>query len=988
MKGLLFFLAANFAGAALAHASFASSSKVSHHVDDAFANSPIVFHTRSTEKQPQMPGIKLRITFVQLNDDVLDNIKESGIELESLSREFLQAGVVVNSLAQVEYLSGLKEIQHIYRAYPPRTRVGSVDGDGVVAMGVDNYNNGPEALTGAGVSIGIISDSFAKREARALQEVPISDYDFHWPAIGNITSTIPQLSGDAPETVYSAYDEPNDNLNIDEGAAMAEIVHDIAPGADILFHSAGDYPTDFAEAIDHLCLPTGDLVQIPYWPKLRPNDPDEYSHGMDPNDPARGLGANIVVDDIGFWTSLIYQDDVIALAANACFDRGAFYLSAAGNDGDSGIRTEYQHGLMPTTFAVNNKGTLTHGHNWGTPSNEDYSFEVTLAPREGIAAVLHWNQPALSVQQEKVNPPLVDLELVVRDQSDGSIPRGYTSSNLQNNGLYSADPWEIVSIDNYSSEPKTYSIQVYHASGSNSHIPQNESTPIEFNIGFYTTRAGEDPDDIYPIFEYDVSGAAMYGQNLAAGVMSVAAVPYWESPNINQAGGETVEIDAEPFSSKGGLLEKQFNRDGSFSITTVRKPDLASVDGVNTTFFGQQISDGDRHPNFFGTSAAAPGAAAVAALLIEASGDSYTSAELFEAMTCSTVDIKGYRASEGWDDVTGAGLLMLDLPSININGPTVVSPGQTLIMEAEVISNRGDGTASWEVIEGNPDVIFSVNKQIRLTMPGSESDVKLAVTAIDDCGVKIKKEITLVARADTTPPTITVESDYIDGIETFTLTSFAEDNESGIESVSWKLIDGPEATITVVDSTNAQVTPSEEGTYIIEATAMNGSGLETKQERSIRVFVAQPPVIKPANENIYTEVGVPHPDLKYYAYHPFSNDESRATTLVIEQISGPEASVTITAEASGSRSTEYQIVADVDKPAIYQFKITGTIDSTGARGSRLLTIYVREGDQGSQPPPTSNGPSSSSSGGGGNMPVSFVALLFLLLFKRRSTGAA
>ncbi len=52
-----------------------------------------------------------------------------------------------------------------------------------------------------------------------------------------------------------------------------------------------------------------------------------------------------------------------------------------------------------------------------------------------------------------------------------------------------------------------------------------------------------------------------------------------------------------------------------------QKPDMAAMDGANTTFFVSDASqDKDPFPNFFGTSAAAPHAAASAALVLEANG--------------------------------------------------------------------------------------------------------------------------------------------------------------------------------------------------------------------------------------------------------------------------------------------------------------------------------------------------------------------------------
>src|SRR4029077_18413708 len=51
------------------------------------------------------------------------------------------------------------------------------------------------------------------------------------------------------------------------------------------------------------------------------------------------------------------------------------------------------------------------------------------------------------------------------------------------------------------------------------------------------------------------------------------------------------------------------------------KPNLAAMDGGNTTFFTSDTNrDLDTFPNFFGTSAAAPTAASIAALVLQSKG--------------------------------------------------------------------------------------------------------------------------------------------------------------------------------------------------------------------------------------------------------------------------------------------------------------------------------------------------------------------------------
>ncbi|MGH8239385.1 MAG: S8 family serine peptidase, partial [Steroidobacteraceae bacterium] len=101
-----------------------------------------------------------------------------------------------------------------------------------------------------------------------------------------------------------------------------------------------------------------------------------------------------------------------------------------------------------------------------------------------------------------------------------------------------------------------------------------------------------------------------YGHNSAAGANGVAAYAFF-APFVPEA-----------FTSPGPSTIYFDKNNRRFKHPEIRlKPDMAAMDGANTTFFVSDSSvDPDTFPNFFGTSAAAPHAAAVAALVLDAAG--------------------------------------------------------------------------------------------------------------------------------------------------------------------------------------------------------------------------------------------------------------------------------------------------------------------------------------------------------------------------------
>jgi subtilisin-like proprotein convertase family protein len=165
----------------------------------------------------------------------------------------------------------------------------------------------------------------------------------------------------------------------------------------------------------------------------------------------------------------------------------------------------------------------------------------------------------------------------------------------------------------------------------------------------------------------------------------------------------------ERFSSDGPR-KIFFNADGTpvAGGSVIRqKPDITAADGVSTSVAG--------FSPFYGTSAAAPHAAAIAGLVLSGN-PGMSNADVRQALTATAVDI----GAPGVDNRTGAGVILADrvlaytgaspqplavaqAPSVKgPNGSPFVKPGDTATVTLPVY-NGGDGTAaSTSVVVDSP----------------------------------------------------------------------------------------------------------------------------------------------------------------------------------------------------------------------------------------------------------------------------------------------
>jgi hypothetical protein len=479
-------------------------------------------------------------------------------------------------------------------------------------------------VDGSGVTVGILSDSFDRDPLAATH------------AAGDV------LSGDLPGsgspcgsgTAVNVLGDPEGEGD-DEGRAMAQIVHDLAPGAAIDFASAFTGELSFAANIRALA----------------------------------GAGAQVIADDVAYFEEPFFQDGPVAVAVDEVAAAGVSYFSAAGNDNlidaagrdiasweapafrDSGgcpgalvtLSEELEESEelkgVPTPQGLH----PTHCLDFNPKAGQDETFGITVEAGEELALDLQW--------AESWNGVGSDLDAFLLDEEGKVIEAGGAPvAAVEDNVGGSQRPFEFLSWENEGPEEEVQLV-VNRYSGSS---PRLKFALLENGGGVAETE--------YPSSSQgDVVGPTVFGHSGAASATAVGAVRY-NNP-----------VKPENFSSRGPVKHYfgPLTGPGPAPPTgeqAIPKPDLVASDGGANTFFGNLQTGIWR---FYGTSAAAPHAAAVAALVRQAN-PAASGAQVREdlAATAHPVGAFGPEAvGAGLIDAYGAVAALALPPTVTITKP-------------------------------------------------------------------------------------------------------------------------------------------------------------------------------------------------------------------------------------------------------------------------------------------------------------------------------
>lgn len=248
---------------------------------------------------------------------------------------------------------------------------------------------------------------------------------------------------------------------------------------------------------------------------------------------------------------------------------------------------------------------------------------------------------------------------------------GGTANNI------GGDPVEVFSYRNNSASEQTCQISIEQVRG---------PIPGKIKYVYYGSMTVE---------EYNTNSSTLYGHANAAGAVATGAARYDRTP----AFGTSPPV-IETFSSQGGT-PILYDVDGDPVNIMRQKPEIVAPDGVNTTFFSSDSSiDTDSYPNFFGTSAAAPHAAGVAALFKQLDSSTQPSV-ITSAMISTAIDMNG----TAFDYRTGYGLLQADaaLAMIDADADRVFNDIDNCPNDANPLQDNNDGDDEGDVCDLDDD---------------------------------------------------------------------------------------------------------------------------------------------------------------------------------------------------------------------------------------------------------------------------------------------
>ncbi|OXM48252.1 neuroendocrine convertase 1 [Amycolatopsis alba DSM 44262] len=648
----------------------------------------------------------------QVSEALLNGLRESGAGIRAVSEHYgsVRAEVPLDAVPVIAGREDVKRVETANEAYTARQLAEPASADQAKPESkeekavriADELKKALEAKDQVGVASGPIASEGdrAHNADTARQQFGVTGVGTKICALSDGVDSLAtsQARGELPASVDVLTAQQGSG---DEGTAMLEIIHDLAPNAALGFATAFNSDASFADNIRKLRF---------------------EAH------------CDIIVDDVLYFKESPFQDWIIAQAVNDVTANGALYFSSAGNEGNVADGTS---GHWEGDFVDSGKGVGKYAgtaHNFaGAAGNQ--IFEPISNASGAVPVTLFWSDPLGRSNND------YDLYLL---NAAGNVVA--FSQEVQTG---TQDPYERVNTTGAAG----LRLAIVKFSGEGRYLS-------------LSALRGRFTDSADGLKAYTKPGVTV-GHSAARDAFSVAAAPAAKAfpralePNdpANPAGpfpaafGTATKV--ERFTSDGP--RRVFYQANGTPITPgnvsgtggeVRaKPDITAADGVSTSVTG--------FTTFYGTSAAAPHAAAIAGLVLSGN-PGLPPAEMRAALINTAVDI----LTPGRDNSSGAGVILADKvlaytgaspqPLATAGQPTVVpADGGSVLDPGDIVkvtlpvTNRGDGTAfSTSVVLSSPTPGVTVaprSKSYGAISPGQTgvNDFTVTVPVTQEPGVPV-----------------------------------------------------------------------------------------------------------------------------------------------------------------------------------------------------------------------------------------------------------